>query len=624
MHHGLPGGAGRIGLDIYRKNAKILYAVVQSEEGGTSSGDGVRSKKGGVFRTEDGGETWTRTNPLDPRPFYFSQVRIDPANDNRIYVLGFMLHVSDDGGKSFQEDFFDKVHPDCHALVVDPKNTKRVILGTDGGAYQSFSSGKGWDHLSKFAAGEFYRITLDMSRPYRIAGGLQDNLNWVGPSRTMTKDGIVNSDWINIGGGDGFYCVFDPVDTDLVFAESQQGSVHRYNLRSGQTKSLRPEADEGQVGFRFHWNSPLIPAREPRGAMYLGGNRVFKLTEKGEQWKLISPDLSTQDPKKIMTVGSGAENYGVVYTLAESPVTVGLLWAGTDDGKLWVTANEGTTWTDLTAHLPREARGQWISRIEPGHFDAKVAYLAVDAHRTGNYAPLAYRTSDGGSSWTLIGGNLPSDGPVKVIREDLENADLLFAGTEFGLFASFDRGKKWMKLGELPTVAVDDIVIHPRERDLVLATHGRSLYIIDDIRPLEGLTAPVRLKQAHLFPIRPAYGYYLHSGFVDWGGSAVYRGSNPPDGAIINYFVKEYTGDQAKLSVTNAAGRTVANLTGSGNPGLNRVTWDLKQTKEFLNDYGGEGQKFLESGDYTVTLSLGKTKEVQKVHIEMLPGIETR
>jgi photosystem II stability/assembly factor-like uncharacterized protein len=624
LEEGLPKETGRIGLDVFRKNPKILYAVVQSSEGGTSNIDDVESKKGGVFRTDDGGEHWNRMNALDPRPFYFSQIKVDPENEKRVYVLGFMLHVSDDSGKTFQEDFFKNVHSDCHALAIDLKHTQRIILGTDGGVYQSLDAGKQWQFLNKFAAGEYYRIALDMGMPYRIAGGLQDNLNWLGPSMTRSKEGILNSDWINLGGGDGFYCVFDPFDTAVVYAESQEGYVHRFNLRNGEIKGLRPQPAEGQPAFRFHWNSPLVPSLHELGAMYLGGNHVFKLFDRGEHWKVLSPDLSAQDPKKIMTTGSGAENYGVVYALAESPIISGMLWAGTDDGKLWVTMDGGDNWTDLTEHLPKNVKGQWIGRIEPGHFDSQVAYMTVLGYPGGVYAPLAFRTSDAGKSWATIAGNLPTDGPVKVVREDLKNPNLLFAGTEFGLFVSLDQGKKWEKFGEMPRVAVDDIVIHPRDLDLVIATHGRSLFIVDDIRPLEALTPDVQEKAAQLFQPRPAYGYFPYDGWVDYGGGTEYRGSNPPTGALISFYVKEFTGDQVKLSVTNSEGRTVANLTAPGNPGIGRVVWDLKPTKDLLNDYGGQGQKFLASGDYTVTMSYGKVKDSQKVHVEIAKGIETR
>jgi photosystem II stability/assembly factor-like uncharacterized protein len=624
LQNGLPTMTGRIGLDIFAKDSRSVFAVVQSDEGGTSSIGDVHSKRGGIFRSDDCGETWTRMSSLNPRPFYFSQIRVDPTNGKRVYVLGFMLHVSDDSGKTFQEDFFKNIHSDCHALAIDPRNPKRIILGTDGGVYQSFNGGKSWDFLNKFSAGEFYRITLDMSTPYRIAGGLQDNLNWVGPSMTSSKEGILNTDWTNIGGGDGFYCVFDPLDSTIVYAESQEGYVHRYNFKTGEVKGLRPEPAEGQMAFRFHWNSPLIGSFHHKGTMYLGGNRVFKFTDRGEHWKTISPDLSAQDPKKILTVGSGAENYGVVYALAESPLKENLLWAGTDDGKIWITTDEGEHWTDLTENLPKAAKGQWLTRIEASHFDANAAFLVVDAHRSGNYEPLVFSTTDGGKSWTNVGGNLPADGPVKVVREDVKNPDLLFAGSEFGLFVSADRGKKWVKFGELPTVAVDDIAIQPRERDLVVATHGRSLFIVDDIRPLEELTAEVESKDVHLFSIRPAYGFYPNDGWVESSGGAVYRGANPPFGAVINFYIKEFKGEEVKISIANSAGRAAANFTVPGMPGISRIVWDLKPTKDLLNDYGGEGQKFFKSGDYTVTLNFGKTKESQTLHVEIAEGIETR
>jgi len=475
------------------------------------------------------------------------------------------------------------------------------------------------------AAGEFYRVNVDESTPYRICGGLQDNENWVGPSRTRSKDGIVNQDWIAIGGGDGFYCVFDAQDPELVYAESQQGFVHRLDLRSGQVKSLRPEPAEGSTAFRFHWNSPLLGSRHDPEVLYLAGNRVFELRGHGELWRAISPDLSAQDAARLNAVGSGAENFGVVYTLAESPLAKGLLWAGTDDGKLWVTEDGGGHWTDLSASVPAPARGRWISRIEPGHADAKVAYLAVDAHRAGEYRPLAFRTADLGRTWQPVASDLRADGPVKLVREDPANPQVLYAGTEFGLFASFDRGGHWQALGGLPTVAVDDILVHPREKDLVVATHGRSLYILDDAAPLAQLTPDVAAKDAHLFPPRPALAAHLLPGFVDWQGtSGIYRGANPPEGAILTYWLKEDTGDPVKVAVEGPGERPVANLTGSSRAGLNRLTWDLMPSKDVLNEYGGEGRKFVPAGEYKVKLSYGKAKSEQTLKVDVAPGVETR
>lgn len=361
-----------------------------------------------------------------------------------------------------------------------------------------------------------------------------------------------------------------------------------------------------------------------KDVMYLGGNRVFKFWERGEKWKVISPDLSNQDPKKILTTGSGAENYAVVYALAESPVKARMIWAGSDDGKLWITENEGDSWTDLTDNLPKNVKGQWISRIEPSHFDTKTAYIAIDAHRSNNFSPLAYRTSDGGKTWNSIAGNLPDDGPVKVLREDLTNPNLLFAGTEFHLFVSTNRGEQWSVFGDLPTVAVDDIVIHPRENDLVIATHGRSIYVVDDIHPLQEFVDSVRVKDVYVFKPRPAYGRNLLPGFADFNGTTVYRGSNPPDGAIISYFIKEFKGEGVAISIADTNGHTVANLSGTNTPGINRVVWDLKFTKDLLAEYGSQGQTFVKPGIYVITLSSGKLKHSQKITVDIAPGLETR
>ncbi len=643
---GLPPQTGRIGLAISASSPKVVMAVVQSDAGGTSGIDEIESRAGGVFRSEDGGDTWVRASKLNPRPFYFSQIRIDPVNDQRVYVLGYALSVSDDGGKSWREDLFKKVHPDCHELVVTgtpaprrpvpPKEgeppvpekrpvSPRLLLGTDGGAYLSHDAGTVWDHVDRIPSGQFYRISLDDSTPYRICGGLQDNVNWVGPSRTFTKDGLVNSDWIQVGGGDGFWCVFDPVDSNLVYAESQEGYVHRFHLGSGQMKNLRPEPTEGQPAFRFHWNSPLVGSRHEKGTMFLAGNQLFRVTQSGEKFTPISPDLSTRDLTKMTAKGSGAENYGVVYAFSESPLKAGLLWAGTDDGKLHLTEDGGAKWTDLTAFLPAAAKGGWIARVEAGRHDEKVAYLAVSAFRSGNHAPLLFRTADLGRTWTSVSGDLPADEPADVIREDPKNRDLLYAGTEYGFWASLDRGRTWVKLGDLPAVPVDDLAIHERDRDVVVATHGLSLYVIDDVTALQELTPEVRTKALHLFPPRPAEARHLLPGWADWNGEAQFRGENPKEGALLTFWVKEATGEPVKVSIEGPDGRPVANLTAPGVPGLGRVSWDLKKTKDLLTEYGGlPPDRHVAPGDYRVTVKQGEAKSTQTLKVTAAEGVETR
>jgi len=643
---GLPAQTGRIGLAVSASNPRVVMAEVQSYEGGTSSINDLRSKSGGVFRSENGGEKWTRVSAINPRPFYFSQIRIDPANDQRVYLLQFALLVSDDGGRNFREDLSEKAHPDCHAFVIQPGTVpppkppkpedkgkppkppvcQRLLLGTDGGVYQSFAAGKGWEHLNRIPAGEFYRLTLDDTKPYfRIAGGLQDNENWVGPSGVQSKEGIRNSDWISLAGGDGFYVVFDPSDRDLFYAESQEGEVHRINLRNGELRQLRPEPPEGQPKYRFHWNSPLIGSVHKPGVIYLAGNHVFRLTDRAEKYAVISPDLTRNDPARTTATGSGAENYGVIFSLAESPKRAGLLWAGTDDGRLWITEDDGGKWTELTDNLPEPARGQWVTRIEPSHADANVAYVATSAYRAGDDRPMILRTADLGKTWQPVMGDLPANAPVEVVREDLVNPRLLYAGTHFGLFASFDQGTHWIRIGDVPAVRVDDVQIHPRTSDLVIGTHGRSIAILDDTVPFREFTPEIAAKAAQLFSVRSVTGAYLPSGYADWNGKGVYRGANPPDGALFTVWVKEFTGDEIKIAVTKSTGQPVANLKAPGAPGFTRLNWDLRPTKDVSIEYGGDDPKrLLPAGDYTAELSFGALKMKQNFHVDLTEGITPR
>ncbi len=646
---GLPNDTGRIGLAVTPANPKVVMAVVQSDANGASDIRNIHSKAGGVFRSEDEGEHWTRQNDIDPRPFYFSQIRLDPANDQRVYLLGMAVLASDDAGKNFREDLSEKLHPDCHALVIQngsapapkapqpnekaadknkpskPPVSERLILGTDGGVYQSYAAGKSWEHLNRIPAGQFYRIAADDVQPYyRVAGGLQDNESWAGPSQVPSKEGIQNNDWIALGGGDGFYVAFDPNDPEIFYAESQEGFVHRFNARTGERRDLRPAPPEGQERYRFHWSAPLIASRHD-GTLYLAGNRIFRLTEKGEHFQVISPDLTANNPARVNASGSGAENFGVIYSLAESPATAGELWAGTDDGRLWVTENGGGQWTELTANLPEPARGQWIVRIEPGARDPKVAYVVTNAYRRGDDAPTILRTADLGKTWqSVVGEGLPPNDPVEVVREDPVNGNLLYAGTHRGLFASFDQGKRWVRVGGLPNVRVDDLLIHPRTADLIIGTHGRSIDILDDTRAFRELTPEIMAKPAHLFSVAPVFGRYVEPGF-DFHGKGVYRGENPPEGALFTVWVKKYTGDEVKIAITNAAGQAVANLKLPGAPGFSRTNWDLRPTEDLLIKYGGDDpKKMVPSGNYTAELSFGNEKVKQTFRVQIAEGIQTR
>jgi photosystem II stability/assembly factor-like uncharacterized protein len=620
---GLPPNTGRIGLDVYRKNPNVLYAIVESDVGGGSPIFESKSKSGGVFRSEDKGETWKRVNELAPRSFYFSQIRVDPNDEQRIYVLAFGLHISDDGGKTFRGDGGKNVHPDLHAMWIDPANPDHLLLGTDGGTYASYNRAESWAHINNFPIGEFYRVTADMQRPYNIAGGLQDNFSWVGPSQTRSRDGITNADWRSLGGGDGMYCAIDPVDPNIIYSESQNGTISRLNLKTGERKSIQPSAKEGQQAFRFNWTTPFWLSHYDPTVIYLGGNHLFKLTERGDKWESISPDLSTRDVERITTTGSGAETNGTIYTFSESPVTRGLLWAGTDDGKLWVTRNEGRDWSDLTGNLPREARGLWVSRVEASHFEEGTAFVAIDGHRNDVYAPFVFMTTDFGKTWRSINSSLARNAPVKVVREDPFNKNLLFLGTEFGFFISFDRGGSWTKfMPGLPTVAVDDIMVHPRERDLIIGTHGRSLYVMDDIRPLEELTPEVQNEAVHLFTIRPALEFYYLPGGIEYSGKDKFKAPNPPFGTYISFYLKSYAGEDYSITIADSNGKTVRKLSGPTLPEFNRVVWNLRPDSAD-DDGGGDGQpKFVKPGEYTVTLSVGDKKATQKVTVEAVEGLK--
>jgi hypothetical protein len=399
--------------------------------------------------------------------------------------------------------------------------------------------------------------------------------------------------------------------------------VHRLNRRTGEARDFAPDPSEGQPAFRFHWNSPFIGSRHQQGIMYLAGNRVFKLADRAEQFAVISPDLSHNQPDKTTTVGSTAENYAVVYALAESPLQSGLLFAGTDDGRLWFTRDDGGQWTEITGNLPAEVRGKWVSRIEPSHFDAGTAYVVFTGYRDGDDEPHVYRMTNFGQEWTRLDGGLPAHTPAIVVREDPVNRDLLYAGTEFGLFVSLDGGLQWTKFGGLPAVRVDDLQIQPRTGDLVIATHGRSLYVLDDTRPLRELTPEVRGKAAHLFSVRPVSGRYLLGEWEDSAGQGKYRGDNPAEGALFTVWVREFSPEPLAVSITNDRGQPVAKFDLPATPGLRRINWDLRLAKDFRGTYGGDrADRLVPGGEYTAELSHGDVKVKQKFQVTTEPGIQ--
>ncbi len=634
---GLPAQTGRIGLDVFAQDSKIVYAVVESDLGGRlSDAFEDKSRSGGLFRSEDRGDSWTRVNQYAPRAFYFSRVRIDPKNSERIYVLGWQIWVSDDGGKNLRAGGARKPHVDYHALVIDPVDPEHLISGNDGGVYVSHDAGKTWDFLNHLAVGEFYNVAVDQSDPYRIGGGLQDNGSWIGPSRTSlavelmeggpSPGGILNEHWQYVNGGDGFHVAFDPSDRNVVYAESQGGEITRIHLDTGVARAIKPSPKEGQRRFRFNWNTPFfvsphVAAGEPT-VLYMGGNYVFRLLDGGDRWERISDDLSQSIVERIDTVGSDAETHGTVVSLAESPLAEGLLWAGTDDGLVHVTTTAGGTWSDVT---PPQVYGHYVSRIEPSHHEKDTAYVAIDGHRSDVMSPNVVMTSDAGKTWRSIVGDLPSDAPVKVIREDPVNANVLYAGTETSAYVSIDRGEHWVRLNgkSLPTVSVDDLVVHLREHDLVAGTHGRSIYVMDDAAAISALTPGVLSTPLHLFAVPPATPMlYMPIGGI-WT-DRVFIGANPPMGARVTYWLRDYAPDDVKITIIDANGVTVREIAGSARPGLNRAIWDLeREPYDRLPDPDSKvGQKqFVPAGEYTVSVARGKESAKGTVRVLPAPGV---
>jgi photosystem II stability/assembly factor-like uncharacterized protein len=617
---GLPAQTGRIGLDVFPGDTKKLIAVVESTEHGANSIRDDRMRGGGVFRSDDGGETWRRLSVRSPRAFYFSKVKFDPADDNRVYMLGWTTEASDDGGATFREGFADVLHADHHAILVDPADTAHLIIGTDGGVYQSFDKGKTWDFLNTMPTGQFYNIALDQSDPYRVIGGLQDNGTWIGPCATnkeMKKDeamgvtatGITNADWQDVFWGDGFHADFDPTDPNVVYAEWQGGHITRLRLDTGEKRYVSPEAREGEPRHRYNWNSPFLVSAHDPTVIYHAGNFVFKLTERGDKWQKISPDLTTRDPDKMETVGSNAETHCTVVSLSESPLKRGVLWAGSDDGLVHVTRNDGKTWKNVT---PPGTNGRYVSRLHASAHVEGRCYCTLDGHRSDDMSPCVLVTEDFGETWADVTSNLPPNRSAKVVREDLFSPDVLTVGTEGGVFLSLDRGKTWVKMHgkALPTVPVDDIKQHSRETDLVLGTHGRSIWVLDGARWLSELTQEALDSPLHLFTVAPARPKW----FLDYAGlwtHKVFRAPNPPTGARIDYWVREYVGEEVEVRIEDEKGTLVKKLTGSGAPGFNRVVWDL-QPADWLK-IADQGEEPLlpfhaRPGTYKVKLSMGDHK----------------
>ncbi len=605
---GLPEGElGRIAVAVAPSRPNVVYAAVESS-------------KSALYRSDDMGKTWERVNTaraMGTRPFYFSRVVVDPKDYRRVYKMGGLLAVSTDGGKAFNESVgAGGVHPDLHALWIDPVQPSTLYLGTDGGVYRSMDYGGTWNFIRNLPLSQFYHVSFDMERPYNVYGGLQDNGSWAGPSQG--RGGVQNKDWLNVGFGDGFYVFAHPADKNVVYSQYQGGKLLRFDKRTGEIKSIAPQPKTGEPKCRFNWNAAVALSGRDPDTLYIGAQFLFRSRDRGESWEKISGDLTTNDKEKQNQEKSGgltidnstAENHCTIYAIAESPLDRNTIWAGTDDGNLQVTRDGGKNWTNVVANVAGLPHHTWISGIEASRRQLGTAYVTFDGHQTGDMKTYAYRTTDFGKTWTSL-ATPDIKGFAHVIREDREKPALLFLGTEFGLWLSVDGGKQWAQFtGNFPPAPVRDLAIHPRESDLIIATHGRGLYIVDDIGPLRQITPELLESKMAVLETRP-FPARLGTGEQSFSGGDEFTGSNPAEAAYITYYLKErHVFGDFSIQVTDAEGKPVTTLTAGKRRGINRVAWPMRMKPPRVPtagslEFGALVGPMVPEGTYTAKLVRG-------------------
>ena len=609
---GLPAGElGRMAVEFAPSDPQIVYLTVEAE----------KNKDKGLYKSRNGGDSFSKINGdfgTKVRPFYFSRLVIDPNNADKLFKCGLNLIISENGGESFRT-VGSGVHSDIHDIWVPLNLSKYVIIGTDGGGYRSLDGGYLFEMFMNLPLSQFYHISVDNDDPYMIYGGLQDNGSWFGPS--YSPGGISNADWSLSNYGDGFYSFRHPKDEEIIYSESQGGELVRYNDSDGQKKSIKPLPSEGDPEYRYNWNTPIHLSSHNTERLYVGAQYLFKSEDRGDSWSKISPDLTTNDTLRQRQAKSGglsidnstAENNTTIYTIAESPVNDQIIWVGTDDGNLQVTSDGGQSWTNVVTNIPNLPPLTWCSHVEASRHDAHTLFVTFDGHRTGDMKTYVYRTDDLGTTWKSIGGN-ELRGYAHVVRQDMTNANLLFLGTEFGLFISLDGGNTWKHfLNGMPPVSVRAIAYQARENALVMGTHGRGIYILDDLTPLQQTDINILDSELAFFDLPSAVVQLSRAG-VPFGGAGNFVGRNPSTSATIAYYMrKRHTFGRMKLEVFDAEDNLVTELPAGKSGGINLVQLPLRKpppkaapTRNRMAMMGSIITPSLLEGEYTARITKGK------------------
>jgi photosystem II stability/assembly factor-like uncharacterized protein len=608
LSNGLPAGEfGRVAITLAPSDPENLFAIVEA-------------KKTSLYLSVDGGNSWQEqgsNNNVEGRPFYFSVIAVDPKNPKRVYRPAWSLSISDDGGRSFTEASFAGgwVHSDHHALWINPSNTSHMYLGTDGGVYMSLDKGNNWIFINNIPVSQFYHATYDIAEPYNVYGGLQDNGSWM--TASQSSGGINNGDWHNVGGGDGFWVQPDRENADILYSEYQGGHVWRVNRKTNEYADIQPQALPGEPKLRFNWNTPIYTSPTNPKSLYIAAQYLYKSDNKGLSWKRISPDLTTNDPLKqkqeesggITTDNSSAENHCTIFTLAESPLDEKLIWVGSDDGNIQFTTDGGINWTKVNQNIKNLPSQIWVSSIEPSRYDKNTVYATLDNHMYGDMNTYCVVSRDMGKTWNTLNTIGLKAGYAHKIKEDIINRNLLFLGTEWGLYISIDAGTNWAQFSaKVPPVAVRDIQIHPVKNDLILATHGRGILIVDDISPLRQLDTTLLNSDLAILNTRsfPVSSGHWGSAFPSAGG---FSGPNSPEEAPVIYYLKDrVTSGDVKIEILNSSGVVVGSIPATKRKGINKVYWSMRMkpprvAKGVRLDGAGFYGPLCTPGDYTVRIS---------------------